>query len=48
MGLEAGAIELYRIPTEQGYQEVSQAGSSERIFPVAFPQLELAVGDIIG
>ena len=48
VGLEAGAIEVYRVPTAQGYREVSQAGRDQRISPVAFPQLELAVADIIG
>ena len=48
VGLEAEAIEVYRAPTAQGYQEVSQAGRGHRISPIAFPQLELAAADIIG
>ena len=48
VGLDAGTIEVYRAPTAQGYQEVSQAGRGQRISPVALPQLELAVEDIIG
>ena len=46
--LEAGRIEIYRVPTAQGYQEVSQAERDQRISPAAFPQLELAVRDMIG
>ena len=48
VGLDAGTIEVYRAPTVQGYQEVSQAGRGQRISPVAFPKMELAVEDIIG
>ncbi len=48
VGLEAGTIGVYRVPTAEGYQEVSQAGRDQGIYPVAFPQLEWAVGDIIG
>ena len=48
VSLEAGAIEVYRSPTNQGYQEVSQTGRNQRVSPVAFPQLELAVSEIIG
>lgn len=46
--LEAGSIGVYRAPTDQGYQEVSHLDRDQRISPIAFPQLELAVGDIIG
>ena len=48
VNLEAGVVEVYRAPTAQGYQEVSQADNEQRISPVAFPQLDLAVEDIIG
>ncbi len=48
VGLQTGEVEVYRAPTAQGYQEVSRAGRGQRISPVAFPQLELAVLDIVG
>ena len=48
VGLEAGAIEVYRAPTGEGYQEVSQSGRNQRVSPVVFPQIDLAVNEIIG
>ena len=48
LGLDTTVIEFYRDPTAQGYQEVSQAERDQSISPLAFPQLELAVEDIIG
>ena len=48
VGLDAGTVEVYRAPTAQGYQEPSQAGRDQRISPLAFPKMELAVEDIIG
>ena len=46
--LGAGTIEVHRGPTAQCYQEVSQAGRDQRVSPATFPQMELAVADIIG
>jgi Uma2 family endonuclease len=46
--LEKGLVEVYRKPTVQGYQEVSQARRGQRLSPEAFPDLELAVDDILG
>ena len=48
VGLDAGAVEVYRAPTAQGYQQISQADRGQSISPVAFPQMEFAVEDIIG
>lgn len=46
--LGAGTIEVHRTPTGAGYQEFSQVGADQRVSPAAFPQMELAVADIIG
>ena len=48
VGLVTGTIEVFCAPTAQAYQQVSQAARGQRTPPVAFPQLELAVEDIIG
>jgi Uma2 family endonuclease len=46
--LELEVVEIYRRPTAEGYQEVSQARRGQRLSPEAFPDLELAVDDILG
>jgi len=48
VGVEAGVVEVYRGPTGQGYQEISQLGRGRELSPVAFPQLELTVDEVIG
>lgn len=48
VGLEAGTIETYRSPTAQGYQEVSHWGPGQHLSSIAFPQLDVAVDDILG
>jgi Uma2 family endonuclease len=46
--LETGVVEVYRRPTARGYQEVLQHGRGQRLSPEAFPDLDLAVEDILG
>ena len=48
VGLDAGTIEVYRAPTEQGYRGVSQVTRGQVLSPEAFSDLELAVEEIIG
>jgi len=48
VGLEAGVVEVYRGPTAQGYQEVSEIQRGQRLSSEAFPQLELTVDEILG
>ena len=48
VGLEAGTVEVFCSPTAQGYQEVSQWGPGQRLASIAFPQLDVAVDDILG
>ena len=48
VGLEAGLVEVYRGPTAQGYQEVSQLQRGQSLSSVALPQLELAVDEVLG
>ena len=47
VGLEAGVVEVYRSPTAQGYQEVSQLSRGQTLEAVAFPQLELTVDEVL-
>ncbi|MDA0264147.1 MAG: Uma2 family endonuclease [Chloroflexi bacterium] len=48
VGLETGMVEVFRGPTANGYQEASQAGRGQSLTCAAFPQLALAVDDILG
>jgi Uma2 family endonuclease len=46
--LERGVLEVYRSPREDRYAEVQELVGGARIHPVAFPDLELDVGEIFG
>jgi Uma2 family endonuclease len=46
--LPAERVEVHRDPAPDGYRDVQSFGRSERISPVAFPDLVLAVDDILG
>ena len=46
--LERGQVEVYRRPGGGGYGEVVVLGRGERVSPGAFPELSLAVDDILG
>ena len=48
VGLETGVVEVFRRPTTQGYQEVSQSGLGQSLSPEAFPGLALAVDEVLG
>jgi Uma2 family endonuclease len=40
-------VEIYRKPSPRGYGEVRRAWRGERLFPQAFPEMELAVDDVL-
>jgi Uma2 family endonuclease len=42
------AIEVFREPSKQGYQEHRTVRRGERLAPAAFPDLELSVDNILG
>jgi Uma2 family endonuclease len=46
--LTRNVIEVYRSPSPQGYQETHRVGRGRRIAPQAFPDLDLAVDDLLG
>ncbi len=46
--LTRNVIEVYRSPSPQGYQDTHRVGRGQRITPQAFPDLDLAVDDILG
>ncbi|HIC95230.1 TPA: Uma2 family endonuclease [Candidatus Bipolaricaulota bacterium] len=46
--LEAGAVEVYRGPSGEGYQQQEVLRRGEVISPKAFPEIELPVGEILG
>ena len=46
--LERGQVEVYRRPGGEGYGEVRTLGRGEGLSPLAFPDLTLAVDDILG
>lgn len=48
VGLEAETVETFRSPTADGYQEATQWQRGQRLSPIAFPGLDVAVDDIWG
>jgi Uma2 family endonuclease len=46
--LNLGQIEVHRSPGPDGYAEVRSLGADERLAPLAFPDVSLAVRDILG
>jgi len=46
--LAAECIEVYRRPSPEGYEDVRRRCRGERLSPQAFPDVELAVDDILG
>ena len=48
VGLEEGVVDVYRGPTTQGYQVVAQLERGQGLSSEAFPQLDLAVDQILG
>ena len=44
----ADAIEVFRDPSARGYREQLKRVRGEEIAPVAFPDLRLSVGDVLG
>lgn len=48
VNLPAGQVEVYRSPTPDGYREVQRFPRGARVAPAAFPDLSLAVDEIVG
>ena len=48
VGLEAGTVEAFRSPTAEGYQEATQWQRGQRLNPIALPQVDVPVDDILG
>jgi Uma2 family endonuclease len=48
VNLPAGQVEVYRSPTPDGYREVQRFPRGGRLAPAAFPDLSLAVDEIVG
>lgn len=46
--LGAERVEIYRKPGAQGYEEVRRVGRNEHLAPYSFPELDLAVADLLG
>lgn len=46
--LAAAAVEVHRRPTPEGYQEVQRVRRGERVSSQAFPDLDLAVDEVLG
>jgi Uma2 family endonuclease len=46
--LTAAAIEVYRSPSSNGYQEVITCRDTDHLAPLAFPHLQIAVVRIVG
>ena len=45
--VEAGTIEVHRSPSDQGYGERRPASRADRVAPGAFPDVELAVNEVL-
>ncbi|MBD2040813.1 Uma2 family endonuclease [Microcoleus sp. FACHB-672] len=41
-------IEIYRQPTAAGYQDIQKCRRGQRIAPQAFPEIQLAVDEVLG
>ena len=48
LDLVADRLEVYRHPTPDGYQDVQSLQRAESVAPQAFPDLVLAVDDLLG
>ncbi len=46
--LAEDAIEIYRDPTPEGYRTIFTARRGESIAPLAFPDVQIAVVDLLG
>jgi Uma2 family endonuclease len=47
VNLPAGVLEVYRVPGPLGYQDRRTHRRDERVVPQAFPDLEIAVADLL-
>jgi Uma2 family endonuclease len=48
VALNLGQVEVHRSPGPDGYAEVRLFGADERLAPLAFPDVSLAVKDVLG
>ena len=48
MDLTTARVEIYRAPTTAGYGHVLVLGRGESIVPEAFPDLTVAIADLLG
>ncbi len=46
--LEDGALEVFRDPSPSGYRSVQRFARGDTVHPLAFPDLQIAVEDIVG
>jgi Uma2 family endonuclease len=46
--LDGGVVDVHRRPSPQGYRDVRRAERGEEVAPEAFPDVVLAVDDIVG
>lgn len=46
--LETNALEVYRQPSEKGYGDMQRLTPGDFVSPAAFPEVSLAVNDILG
>jgi len=44
----ADAIEVFRVPSPEGYREATRVRRGEELAPAAFPDLRLSASDILG
>jgi Uma2 family endonuclease len=48
VNLVDGAVEVHRDPVRGRYRSIQAYGRGEAIQPLAFPEISVAVGDILG
>lgn len=46
--LEANALEVYRSPSTEGYREVRRLGRDASVSPSAFPDISIAIAEVLG
>ena len=48
LDLTADRVEVYRVPTDDGYQQVVKFERGQRLTPEAFPDITVTVEDLLG
>ncbi len=46
--LEKGILEVYREPSQKGYRTRQLLGDDATVSPIAFPEIELSVSEVLG